>query len=144
VPTGRRSARRQAVFVLYQQDLLKLGATRALDRAAEEGIDEYALRIVQGVQARVDAIDGLLGQHLEGWALTRLGVLERAILRVAAYELLEESEVPVAVVVDEAVGLAKRFCSAEAGSLVNGVLGAIAEQAERSPRNVANTGRSAE
>lgn len=92
----------------------------------------------------MDAIDGLLGQHLEGWALTRLGVLERAILRVAAYELLEESEVPVAVVVDEAVGLAKRFCSAEAGSLVNGVLGAIAEQAERSPRNVANTGRSAE
>lgn len=143
MPSGRRSARRQAVFVLYQQDLLKLGATRALDRAVEEGIDDYASRIIQGVQAGVDAIDSLVEQHLEGWTLSRLGVLERAIMRVAAYELLEESEVPVAVVVDEAVGLAKRFCSAEAGSLVNGVLGAIAQEIEKSSEDSSKTGRSA-
>ena len=55
-------------------------------------------------------------------------MLERAILRVAVYELVKETEVPVAVVVDEAVSLAKRFCSGEAGALVNGVLGNVARE----------------
>ena len=90
----------------------------------------------------MDGIDCLVEQHLEGWTLARLGVLERAILRVAAYELLEESEVPVAVVVDEAVGLAKRFCSAEAGSLVNGVLGAIAQEIEKNSEDASKRSRS--
>jgi transcription antitermination protein NusB len=67
----------------------------------------------------------MLGTHVEGWALSRLGVLERAILRLAAYELVWEPETPAAVVIDEAVGSAKRFCSDEAGSLVNGVLGSL-------------------
>ena len=61
--------------------------------------------------------------------MQRLGVLERAILRLAVFELLWEPEVPPAVVIDEAVGSAKRFCSDEAGSLVNGVLGSVAGSA---------------
>ena len=69
----------------------------------------------------------MLGKHVEGWTLQRLGVLERAILRLAAYELIWEPEVPSAVVIDEAVGAAKRFCSDEAGALVNGVLGSLAK-----------------
>jgi len=58
-------------------------------------------------------------------------VLERAILRVATYELLMESEVPVAVVIDEAVGLGKRFCSGEAAGLVNAVLAGVAAEARK-------------
>jgi N utilization substance protein B len=116
------------VFVLYQQDLLKLGVEAALGRVGEEGMDEYATRIIRGVGADMAAIDKLLGRHVSGWSLSRLGVLERAILRVAAYELTGETEVPVAVVVDEAVNLAKKFCSGEAGALVNGVLGSVARE----------------
>jgi N utilization substance protein B len=89
-------------------------------------MDEYAERIVRGVGSHRPTIDGLLGEHLSGWELGRLGALERAILRVAVYELTKETEIPVAVVVDEAVNLAKRFCSGEAGALVNGVLGSVA------------------
>jgi N utilization substance protein B len=124
--TGRRSARRQAVVVLYQQDLLRLGTEEALARSAETALDDYAVRLVRGVGQHRDEIDEVLGKNVAGWSLQRLGVLERAILRLATYELLREPDVPSAVVIDEAVESAKRFCSDEAGSLVNGVLGAVA------------------
>jgi N utilization substance protein B len=68
----------------------------------------------------------VLDKHVEGWSLQRLGVLERAILRLAAFELLWEPDLPSAVAIDEAVETAKRFCSDEAGSLINGVLGSVA------------------
>jgi transcription antitermination protein NusB len=129
MPTGRRSARRQAVFVLYQQDLLGLTADGALARAGDTGAEEYTAQLVHGVAGHRAEIDEILEGHVEGWSLQRLGVLERAILRVAAYELLWEADVPPAVVIDEAVGSAKRFCSDEAGSLINGVLGSLAGSA---------------
>jgi N utilization substance protein B len=126
VPPGRRSARRQAVIILYQQDLLGLSAPGALIRAQDVGIFDYARRLVLGVAAERETIECVVGAHLAGWSWERLGVLERSILKVAAYELMRETEVPVAVIIDQAVELAKRFCSAEAGALVNGILGAMA------------------
>jgi N utilization substance protein B len=126
MPRGRRSARRHAVFVLYQQDLLGLSAEDALERAGDPRSDEYTTELVHGVGEHSGQIDEILDKHIEGWSLNRLGALERAILRLAAYELLWEPDVPSAVVLDEAVEAAKRFCSDEAGSLVNGVLGAVA------------------
>ena len=124
---GRRSSRRQAVFILYQGDLLKLDAESALERAADEQASEFAREIVRGVQSEQERLDDVLGHHLSGWSVDRLGVLERAILRVAVYEMLEERDVPLAVVIDEAVNLAKRFCSSEAGAFINGVLGGVAK-----------------
>jgi N utilization substance protein B len=126
VPSGRRSARRQAVFVLYQQDLLGLTLEAAIERAGDDKVDPYARRLLIGVSEQRQNIDEVLGEHITGWSLERLGMLERAILRSAVYELLWEPEVPEAVAIDEAVVLAKRFCSVEAGALVNGVLGAVA------------------
>ncbi len=82
--------------------------------------------MVLGAAAELEAIESAVGMHLAGWTWERLGVLERSILKVAAYELMWEPEIPVAVIIDQAVELAKRFCSAEAGSLVNGILGALA------------------
>ncbi len=124
---GRRSSRRQAVFILYQGDLLRLDAEGALQRAENDQASEFARRIVRGVQSERGRVDELLGHHLSGWSVDRLGVLERAILRVAVYEMLEEQDVPLAVVIDEAVNLAKRFCSSEAGAFINGVLGGVAK-----------------
>jgi N utilization substance protein B len=129
MPTGRRTARRQAVFVLYQQDLLGLAPDEALDRAGGADIGDYTAQLVRGVGEHRPEIDEVLEEHVEGWSVQRLGVLERAILRLAAYELLWEPDVPPAVVIDEAVESAKRFCSDEAGSLVNGVLGSLAGSA---------------
>lgn len=123
---GRRSARRQAVFILYQQDLLELTLGAALRRVDDLAIDRYARGLVLGVAEHLEAIDAVLQQHVARWSLERLGTLERSVLRLAAYELLWEAGVPEAVAIDEAVELAKRFCSDEAGALVNGILGSIA------------------
>lgn len=124
---GRRNARRQAVFILYQQDLLGLTAQAALERMTEEQVDPYARTLVLGVEREREAIDQALSEHIARWSLDRLGLLERAVLRCATYELRYCEDVPRAVAIDEAVGLAKRFCSAEAGALVNGVLGSLAD-----------------
>lgn len=123
---GRRSARRQAVFILYQQDLLDLTPEAALQRIGDADLDSYSRNLVLGVAGEHEAIDVVLQQHVAGWSLERLGTLERSILRLATYELLWEAGVPGAVAIDEAVELAKRFCSDEAGALVNGILGSMA------------------
>jgi transcription antitermination protein NusB len=125
MPIGRRTARRQAVFVLYQQDLLRLSSEAAARRRGGTPLDPYASSLVAGVMEQITDIDALLADHLQGWSLERLGVLERSILRVAVYELIWKSDVPSAVAIDEAVALTKRFCSDEAGALVNGVLGSL-------------------
>jgi len=123
--TGRRSARRQAVFILYQQDLLGITPAAALARETTVEVSRYARSLVLGVGQRQREIDDSLAPHLSSWSLERLGALERSILRVAAYEMLWEEGFPAAVAIDEAVTLARRFCSDEAGALVNGVLGSL-------------------
>ena len=123
---GRRSARRQAVFVLYRQDLLARDWGTIGQGGDDADVDPYTRDLVLGVAQEHAAIDTVLHAHVAGWSLERLGTLERAILRLAAYELLWEPEVPEAVAIDEAVELAKRFCSDEAAALVNGVLGSVA------------------
>lgn len=122
---GRRSARRQAVFVLYQQDLLKLTAGAAAGRVEGE-LDDYTRLLLTGVSTRREDIDTLLQKHIAGWTVDRLGILERCILRVAAYEIMWSPDIPHPVAIDEAVALARKFCSDEAGALVNGVLGSLA------------------
>jgi len=100
----------------------------ALTRDSERDIDAYSRSLVLGVAARKEDIDAILTPHLANWSLDRLGYLERSILRVATYELLWERGVPSPVAIDEAVTLAKRFCSDEAGALVNGILGSVLAQ----------------
>ncbi len=116
------------MFVLYQQDLLKLSVEDALARWEQGTIERLRGVYSQGRGGQSDEVDTLLTQHISGWRIERLGLVERAILRVAAYELIREMDTPVAVIVDEAVNLAKRFCSGEAGALVNGILGGVARQ----------------
>jgi N utilization substance protein B len=127
VSVGRRKARREAVVVLYQGDLLGISPIAALERAerTEAVADAYTRRLVLGVGEHIQTIDDVVSRHLAGWTLERLGSVERSILRIGAFELGWVPDVPSAVIVDEAVELAKRFASDEAGSLVNGVLGAV-------------------
>jgi N utilization substance protein B len=126
VSAGRRSARRQAAFILYRHDLLGRDWETIGQGNDDADVDPYTRDLVLGVAEEHTAIDTFLNSHVAGWALERLGTLERAILRLATYELLWEPEVPEAVAIDEAVELAKRFCSDEAAALVNGVLGSLA------------------
>lgn len=88
---------------------------------------EFARMLVAGVAARVADLDELVGQHARNWRVERMAAVDRNVLRLAAFEL-RETETPVAVVIDEAVDLARRFGSDTSPSFVNGVLDAIARE----------------
>ena len=121
---GRRAARRQALFLLYQWDL----TGQPLASLFEGDADPFALELAQGVAERAEELDARIDAVSEGWPADRLGTLERNVLRIGIYEL-ETGRVPAPVAIDEAVELAKRYASDEAARLVNGILGKIARSA---------------
>ncbi len=121
--TGRRPARRTALFLLYQWDV----TGRPLGELYEGEIDPFALETARRVIATAEALDRRITESSEGWPAGRLGAIERNVLRIALSEL-EGDEVPVEVAIDEAVRLVKRYASDDAARLVNGVLGRIARE----------------
>jgi N utilization substance protein B len=121
--TGRRKARRTAVFLLYQWDV----TGQPLASLYEGEVDPYAGEIAEAVVARADELDRRISAAAEGWPAERLGTVERNVLRVALVEL-EGDDVPDEVAINEAVELAKRYASDEAARLVNGILGKIARE----------------
>ena len=91
-----------------------------------EDARDYARILVDGVRDKQEEIDRIIGDLTPNWNLKRIAAVERNIIRVGSYEILHCSDnVPVAVAIDEAVNLAKRFGSSKSGSFVNGVLDAI-------------------
>jgi len=121
---SRRSARRTALFLLYQWDL----TGQPLTSLYEGDVDDFARDLAEAVSGRADDLDGLISGAAEGWPADRLGVVERNVLRIATLELLDR-RVPQEVAIAEAVALTKRYASDEAGRLVNGILGRIAREA---------------
>ncbi len=88
--------------------------------------EAYAVRLASGVASRLAEIDELVERYANDWALDRMPAVDRQLLRIAVYELIAEPTVPVAVIIDEAVDLAKIFSTDESGKFVNGVLAAVA------------------
>ena len=122
--SSRRQARRTALFLLYQWDLTR----QPLASLYEGEIDPFALDLAEGVVARADELDSRITAASIGWPADRLGALERNILRIALFEL-DRDDVPIEVAIDEAVTLAKRYASDEAGRLVNGILARLVREA---------------
>lgn len=124
---SRKTARRDALFVLYQHEVRGAGVTTLLDDLRDrEGYapDEYTVTLVEGVLASSGGLDQTLAAHATSWPLERIAPLERSLLRLALYEI-EQGLVPAEVAVDEAVRLARRYSTDDAGNLVNGILGSI-------------------
>jgi transcription antitermination protein NusB len=124
--TSRKGARRDALFVLYQWDV----TGKPLASLHEGELDPYSTEVVEGVVAECASLDARINEASRDWSAERLGALERNILRIALWEL-DRGEVPVEVAIDEAVSLAKRYASEEAGRLVNGILGRVVREAAR-------------
>jgi N utilization substance protein B len=112
------------VFVLYQWDVTQT----PLGSLHEDELDDYTRRIAEAVAAHAEELDGRITAASDDWTADRLGAVERNILRVALEEL-DAGEIPREVVLDEAVTLAKRYASDDAGRLVNGILGRIVKEA---------------
>ena len=120
---GRRASRRTALILLYQWDV----TGQAIASLYEGDVDDYARSLAEKVVERHEELDSRITEAADEWTADRLGVLERNILRLAIVELDEEA-VPVEVAIDEAVTLAKRYSSEDAGRLVNGILGKIVQE----------------
>ena len=126
---ARRRARENALAILYSSDIIESNAVAIVeDRypASDIHLSEYAEMLVEGVSEHLDEIDEKLVATSENWALDRMPVVDRAILRLAVYEMLYVDEVPVSVAINEAVELAKAYGGEDESSrFVNGVLGRI-------------------
>lgn len=96
-----------------------------------EPIPDYTVSLVEGVTANRERIDELLAEHAQGWSLSRMPVVDLAVLRIGVYELLWAADVPDPVAIDEAVGLAKELSTEDSPRFVNGVLGRIGTIADR-------------
>ena len=129
----RHEARERALSLLYEAELKGLDPSAVLEALAARP-DPFAVRLVIGVGAVRDRIDGLIGAAALAWQLDRMPVIDRTILRLGTFELLELPMVPVAVVIDEAVELAKQYSTDESGRFVNGVLSTIAGQVRKNER----------
>ena len=121
---SRRAARRTALFLLYQWDLT--GQPLAANYEGE--VDEFARGLAEAVAGRAEELDTRINEVSGDWPAKQMGTLARNILRIGVHEL-QEGTVPLEVAIDEAVTLAKRYASEDAGRLVNGILGAIARAA---------------
>jgi transcription antitermination protein NusB len=129
---SRKQARRDAVFLLYQTEVTDLTMAELIEgQRLREGYapDEFTIKAVAGVLAARDGLDAMLEAHSKGWPLDRVAPLERSILRLALWEIQTEAT-PPEVAIDEAVRLAKRYSTDEAGAFVNGVLGGIMRAGE--------------
>jgi N utilization substance protein B len=132
---ARRKARKRAVDILYEADIRSIDPVAMLaDRIGAPGlppVQDYTVTLVEGVAAHQARIDDVLAEHSEGWSLPRMPAVDRAVLRMGLYELLWATDVPDAVVIDEAVELAKTLSTDDSPRFVNGVLGRIAGIADQ-------------
>jgi len=87
--------------------------------------------LANGVDEHMAEIDAEIGANAHGWTIQRIAPLERAIMRVALFEIRHREEIPMPVSIDEAVSLTRRYCGAEAPAFVNGVLSAIAREGDQ-------------
>jgi transcription antitermination protein NusB len=124
-PDERSDARERALYLLYEAHSKGIAPTATIDIQVLEP-DELTQELVRGVDAHVAQIDELIAAKAKGWTLARMPVLDLSVMRLATFELLQRPHVPTAVVLNEAVELAKRYSTDDSGRFVNGVLAAIA------------------
>jgi N utilization substance protein B len=128
---GRRTKARECAFqILYQWEITGETMGVVLEgfwrlRSGMPHMREMAERLATGARGRADELDQAIAEAATNWRLDRIAPVDRTILRLGAYELMAESGTPAAVVLDEAVELAKRFGEADSPAFVNGVLDAI-------------------
>ena len=131
---ARSKARKRALDILFEADQRGLPALDVLKERlerAEPPVQEYAATIVEGVVAQRERIDELLSTYSHGWTLERMPGVDRCVLRIGAWELLYNEDVPDAVAIDEAVELARNLSTDESPSFVNGLLARLLSVAGR-------------
>jgi N utilization substance protein B len=132
--SARTKSRKRAIDILFGADLRELPISGLLDEEAaraeanpqRESSWSYAREIVEGVDSHLSELDAAIREHAQGWPLERMPVLDRAIARIGAWEILYNDDVPDAVAIAEAVESAALLSTEDSAGFLNGLLGAIA------------------
>ncbi len=128
---SRKSARAAAVQMVFENMLGGDGGDETLQGliafTPEDDDMQYIDQLLQGVESHAEALDAMIEENLKGWALNRIAKVDQAVLRVAIFELYFQRTTPDAVIINEAVTLAQRFNTPQAGKFVNGVLSSVLE-----------------
>lgn len=133
--SARTKARKRALDVLYSADVRNQPVPDALARAAERAASEpersaswgYARQVVEGVNDHREEIDETIETYAQGWTLSRMPAVDRAILRIGVWELLYNDEIPEGVAISEAVDAARLLSTDDSAGFVNGLLAKIAQ-----------------
>ncbi|MEY4400868.1 MAG: transcription antitermination factor NusB [Actinomycetota bacterium] len=137
----RSDARERALNVLFEADLRASSPSEVMARI-QVPFDDLTTTLIDGVTANRERIDQLISTHSHSWTIDRMATTDRNVLRIATFELIGRLEVPTAVVLDEAVGLAKRYGTDDSGKFVNGLLSAIARTVRSGGTGAAPSGGS--
>ncbi len=129
---SRRQARERALGLLYEAEVKGESPVEVM-RQLPVAPDDFAADLVSGVASQRDRLDGLIGGFAVDWALDRMPVIDLCILRLAAYELADRPDIPVSVILSEAVELAKGYSTEQSGRFVNGLLASVAASVRPSP-----------
>lgn len=136
----RTRARRQALNILYQREITGDSIDRILELGSysrEEGeLSDFCRSLLDGVEEHQVEIDEALSEISEHWSVSRMPLVDRSILRLAAYEILFADDIPASVSINEAVEMAKVFGGDDSSKFVNGVLGRLAETSEEEQSEV--------
>ncbi|MCK5535136.1 transcription antitermination factor NusB [bacterium] len=129
----RRKAREYALQILYFMDVCNLDEEENRDflqgQEHHSGkVVKFVNQLVEGTVKNIANIDDLISQYAKNWELERMAVVDRNILRCAAYEILYLTETPISVIINEAVELAKKYSTSESGKFINGILDKLKEQ----------------
>jgi len=128
----RRKAREYALQVLFQLDIRKEKPTATVlkhfwaEYNPDEEVKAFAEEIVKGTFKHLVKINDLIHQCAKNWSLDRMAVVDRNVLRMAAYEILYRMDIPTSVTINEAIEIAKKFGTDESGAFVNGILDRVA------------------
>ena len=135
-PVGRHDdrtdAREKALTLLYEAE--QRGESVTDVATGHVGyLDGLSGELALGAERRLAVIDAAISSAATSWPLERMAAIDRAVLRIATYEMLERTATPIAVIIDEAVELAKRFSTEGSGRFVNGVLSAVGRAVRTEP-----------
>jgi len=130
--SARSKARKRALDLLFEAEQRGVNADSLLNEriaspATQHSLNEYTVEIVRGVVAKWVQIDELLATYSQGWTVERMPAVDRAILRIGAWEVVFSDAVPDAVAISEAVALAKSLSTDDSPTFVNGLLGRLSE-----------------
>ena len=124
----RTTSRRLAMQAIYQSELSKTSIDEALTNLFEEEelaeeTREFTKRLAEGVLCKKEDLDRKIKEFSKNWEIGRISMINKSILMLALYELIYEKDTPKAVVINEALELAKRYSDPESAKFINGILG---------------------